>query len=91
MNSKFKKVMIILGGTLMVGATIGAAAAVSAYPNPFVNNNVADVAIIHGSNAGPTDIVAATNIVNNLVGGIDQPNSGDDSSTLVDRVVSDGV
>jgi len=64
---KFKKISAILGGFLMVGMTAGIAAAAS-YPAPFVDNGVADVAIVYGTGAGVSslDLNSARNIQSSL-------------------------
>jgi hypothetical protein len=64
---KFKKISAILGGILMAGLTIGSAAA-AAYPAPFVDAGVANVAIVYGTGAGVSslDMVQAGNIQTSL-------------------------
>jgi len=50
----------------MVFSTVGFAAAAN-YPRPFVNNGVADVAVVYGSHpSAQSDMAAVTNIVGNL-------------------------
>jgi hypothetical protein len=49
----------------MLSSTVALAAAAN-YPAPFVQNGVADVAVVYGSNAAQTDLVAATDITTNL-------------------------
>ena len=65
MRKLFKKVVTIASTALMLGTTVGMAAA-SAYPAPFVQNGAADVAIVVGANAALSDAVAATNIASDL-------------------------
>ena len=65
---KFKKVASILASTLMIGSTIGLAAA-STFPMPFSGGGGNDVAIVWGGeNHGAvlTDYVAAINIMQTL-------------------------
>ena len=64
---KFKKISAILSGVLVAGLTIGSAAAAS-YPAPFVDDGVADVAIVYGTGAGVSslDMVQAGNIQTSL-------------------------
>nr|MBC8495820.1 hypothetical protein [archaeon] len=82
---KFKKIATVLGSALMVGSTIGLAAA-AAYPTPFVQNGAANVAIVVGTNgAEASDMVAATDISADLakdlsaqaVGGVTTVTGGD--------------
>lgn len=62
MRFNFKKISAIGASILLTGMSMGVAAA-AAYPSPFVSDDgVGDVAIVYGSNAKPTDQVAATNI-----------------------------
>lgn len=65
MKKIFKKVATIAGSALMLGATLGMAAAAN-YPAPFVQNGNADVAIVYGANADLTDTVGALNIQTQL-------------------------
>jgi hypothetical protein len=63
---RFKKIASILASTAMVFSTIGFAAA-TVYPAPFVENGVADAAIVYGSHpSAQSDMVAVVNIQNNL-------------------------
>jgi len=82
---KFKKIATVLGSALMVGSTLGLAAA-AAYPAPFVSNGVANVAIVVGTaGAEASDMVAATDIGADLakdlsaqsVGGVKTVTGGD--------------
>jgi len=82
---KFKKIATVLGSALMVGSTLGLAAA-AAYPTPFVQNGVANVAIVVGTaGAEASDMVAATDISADLakdlsaqaVGGVVTVTGGD--------------
>ncbi len=54
------------------------------YPNPFVNNNEADVAVVYGANAAATDSTAADSLVNSLADGIV-------TAEELDRILSAGV
>ena len=78
MKEYFKKAVTVLGSALMIGSSIAMAAA-AAYPAPFVSGGVADAAIVYGSSAKSTDIVAAADIDNALTdelisqGGSDTP------------------
>lgn len=67
MRKIFKKVSAIAASALMVGMTMGVAAAAN-YPNPFVVGGAADVAIVYGTGSGVStlDLVQAGNIQSNL-------------------------
>ena len=67
MRLNFKKVSAIAASALMVGMTMGVAAAAN-YPSPFVVSGNADVAIVYGTGAGVSslDLVQAGNIQSNL-------------------------
>ncbi len=62
----FRKIVSVLTSAAMLGSTVALATAAS-YPQPFVKNGMADVAVVYGSTAlGTTDIVAAMDINNKL-------------------------
>jgi len=67
MRLNFRKVSAIAASALMVGMTMGVAAAAS-YPAPFVTGSGADVAIVYGTGSGVSslDLVQAGNIEANL-------------------------
>lgn len=65
MKKIFRKALTVFGSALMVGSTIGAAAAAN-YPSPFVEGGSADVAIVYGSDAAVSDVAAAGIIQGNL-------------------------
>ena len=67
MRLNFKKVSAIAVSALMVGMTMGVAAATT-YPAPFVAGGAADVAIVYGTGAGVSslDLVQAGNVQSNL-------------------------
>lgn len=58
MNFNFKKIASVASSTLLIGSTVALAAAAN-YPAPFVSGGNADVAIVTGANAAPTDFTAA--------------------------------
>jgi len=58
MKFNFKKIASIMATTVMLGSTVAFAAA--AYPAPFVNNGVADSAIVYGATS--TDYSAAVDL-----------------------------
>lgn len=62
---KFRKVASILASAAMLSSTVALAAATT-YPAPFVQNGVADVAVVWGTTAAATDQVAVTDIVASL-------------------------
>jgi len=66
MKFNFKKVMSVLGSVVLVGSSMGMAAAIGTYPTPYVNNGVANVAVVYGTGSAPSDLVAAGNIQSNL-------------------------
>ncbi len=83
MKKIFKKVATIAGSALMIGATVGMAAA-AAFPAPFVQNGNADVAIVYGANAASTDTVGAFNIQTDLASELAaQTASGSNSGSTV--------
>jgi len=65
MKINFKKIATVLGSALMIGSTLGIAAAAN-YPAPFVQSGQASVAIVYGQNAAPLDVAGAANIASNL-------------------------
>lgn len=61
-----KKIASALASTLMIGSTIGLAAAAN-YPQPFVTNGAADVALVYGSHpAASADYAGVVRIQQNL-------------------------
>lgn len=65
MKFNFRKIASAAASTVLIGSTVALAAAAS-YPAPFVQNGNADVAIVYGSGAASSDLVAATDIATNL-------------------------
>ena len=67
MKNTFKKISAVVGSVLMVGMTMGVAAAAN-YPAPFVVGGSADAAIVYGTGVGvnPSDLVQAGYIQTNL-------------------------
>lgn len=67
MKINFKKVSAIATSALMVGLSIGTAAAAN-YPQPFVVGNSANVAVVYGTGSGVSslDLVQAGNLQANL-------------------------
>src|SRR3989344_8954783 len=63
MYINFKKIASVLASAVMIGSTVGIAAA--AYPAPFVKSSGADVAVVWGANA-PLDLAAVVDITNDL-------------------------
>jgi hypothetical protein len=68
MRLNFRKVSAIAASALMVGMTMGVAAAATYYPQPFVSGSGSDVAVIYGTGDGVStlDLVQAGNIQANL-------------------------
>lgn len=77
---KFKKIASLFTSALMIGSTIGLAAAAN-YPSPFVKNGMADVAVVYGAAGANTDIVAATNINGDLTGKLVGSSTGTSTGT----------
>lgn len=67
MKFNFKKISAVAASVLMTGMTAGIAAAAS-YPAPFVDDGVANVAIVYGTGTGVSslDMVQAGNIQTSL-------------------------
>jgi hypothetical protein len=67
MKNIFKKISAVVASALMVGMTMGVAAAAN-YPAPFVVGSSANVAVVYGTGAGvnPSDLVQANYIQDNL-------------------------
>ncbi|MEK6829203.1 MAG: hypothetical protein AABY15_03675 [Nanoarchaeota archaeon] len=63
----FKKITALATSALMVGMTMGVAAAAN-YPAPFVSGGAADVAIVYGTGSGVSqlDLIEAGNVQTNL-------------------------
>jgi|GEM_PF-547972 len=57
----FRKIVSVLTSAAMLGSTVALATAAS-YPQPFVKNGMADAAVVYGSSAATTDVVAALDI-----------------------------
>lgn len=88
---KFKKILSVIGGALLIGSTMGIALA-NTYPTPFVQDGNADVAIVYGTGSAPSDLVAAGSISNNLKSVFDSFNVVIDSNkTQGDFSDSSGV
>jgi len=64
MKINLKKVASVLASAVMLGSTLGFAAA--AWADPFVKNGVGDAAIVVGAGAAATDMVAATDLGTSL-------------------------
>lgn len=65
MKFNFRKIASVLASAVLIGSTIGIAAAAN-YPAPFVAGGNADVAVVYGSSAASSDFIAAANIASNL-------------------------
>jgi hypothetical protein len=65
MKFNFRKIASVLASVVMIGSTIGIAAAAN-YPAPFVAGGSADVALVYGSNAATSDLAAAVDVGGNL-------------------------
>ncbi len=65
MKINFRKIASVLTSAVMLSSTIGLAAAAN-YPAPFVKGGTADVALVWGSSAQASDLVAVTDITADL-------------------------
>lgn len=65
MKFNFKKITSVLASAIMLGSTIGIAAAAN-YPAPFVSGGSADVAVVVGASAASSDYLAAVNLGQSL-------------------------
>jgi len=85
----FRKIASVLASTVMLGSTVALAAA--AYPAPFVSGGAADVAVVWGSNAALSDLVAVTDITNSLQVKLAQQTATSGSSTGASASGGDSV
>lgn len=65
MKFNYKKLASVLTSVVMIGSTVGLAAAAN-YPAPFVTGGAANVAVVYGSGAALTDVAAVADITSNL-------------------------
>jgi len=65
MKFNFRKITSVIASAVMLGSTLGIAAAAS-YPAPFISGGAADVAVVVGANAASSDYLAAVDIGQNL-------------------------
>lgn len=61
----FRKIASVIASAVMVGSTVAVAAAAN-YPAPFVQSGAANVALVYGSSAANTDLVAVADITASL-------------------------
>ena len=82
MKLNFKKISAIATSALMIVSGIGFAAAAN-YPAPFVQNGLADVAIVYGTGEGVShiDLLQSGNIQSNLQSYMTGTESGGSSSS----------
>jgi len=83
MKFNFKKITSVLASVVMLGSTIGIAAAATNYPSPFVKGGVADVTVVFGA-ASPAnvDFVAATDIGTSLSTALSSQTTAVSSTTI---------
>jgi len=88
----FKKISAIAGSGLMIGMTMGVAAAAN-YPAPFVAGGAADVAIVYGTGLGVSvlDGIQGGSIMANLQSFMGGSTSGSDTATTSGETVSLGT
>ncbi len=65
MKINFRKIASVLTSTVMLSSTLALAAAAN-YPAPFVKSGNADVAVVYGSTAANSDLVAVADITSHL-------------------------
>jgi len=65
MKFNFRKITSIFASAVMLGSTVGLAAAAS-YPAPFVSGGAADVAVVVGASAASSDFLAAVDVGQSL-------------------------
>ncbi len=65
MKFNFRKITSVLASAVMLGSTIGLAAAAN-YPSPFISGGAADVAVVVGTSAATSDYLAAVNLGQSL-------------------------
>jgi len=65
MKFNFRKIASVLASVVMLGSTVGIAAAAN-YPAPFVSGGAANVAVVYGSSAAFSDGLAAGDLQSNL-------------------------
>ncbi len=82
MKINFRKITALATSALMVGMTMGAAAAAN-FPAPFVSGGSADVAIVYGTGSGVSqlDLVHAANIQDSLGGFVSGGSAATGAST----------
>jgi hypothetical protein len=83
MKLNYRKISAVLSSALMIGSSIGIAAAAQNYPAPFVVGGAADVGIVYGTGEGVSilDAVAAGNIQADLQSKMSTTSGGTDAST----------
>ncbi len=83
MKFNFKKITSVLASAVMLGSTMGFAAAAT-YPVPFVQGGAANVGVVVGENAANSDYLAAINLGNALTASLTaQSTDGGSSSSTV--------
>jgi len=80
MRFNFKKIASVLASAVMLGSTVGIAAAAN-YPAPFIAGGGADVAVVVGANAASTDFLAAVDLGQNLQAELAKQTSGTTTTT----------
>lgn len=80
MKFNFRRVASLIGSALMIGSTIGVAAAAS-YPGPFVAGGNANVGVVVGNSAASSDFLASTSLVKSLQKELSSQTSSSSSGT----------
>src|SRR4030042_3103604 len=65
MKFNFRKIASVLASAVMIGSTLGIAAAAN-YPSPLVSSTGGDVGIVYGASAASNDFIAAADLGINL-------------------------
>jgi hypothetical protein len=81
----FRKIASVVASAVMLGSTVGVAAAAT-FPAPFVSGGMADVAIVYGSNAAVSDLSSAIDVQTNLQSKTSGSSSSSASSSGGDSV-----
>lgn len=87
---KFRKIASVLASAVMVSSTVALAAAAN-YPAPFVKNGAADVAVVYGSSAAVTDLVAVADVQRHLSEQLASQTATSGSSTSASATGGDSV
>jgi hypothetical protein len=85
MRFNFRKIASVIASAVMLGSTVGIAAAAS-YPEPFVKSGMADVAVVYGSSGAVSDLSASIEVQTHLNTKVTSTSGSSASSTGGDSV-----